>query len=89
MTPKRSAIQSIFAQVGALDWAAPNLDALADVLRDLGWLPTGAVVLDWTPPARLAEADRLAIEALLRRSVQQSASGPRPITVRWPGTIAS
>jgi hypothetical protein len=38
-------IRAIYAQVDAPDWAAPNLDALVDVLRDLSWLPQRPVEL--------------------------------------------
>ena len=38
---KADAIRAIYRAVDAPDWAAPNLDALADVLRDLSWLPPG------------------------------------------------
>ncbi len=46
MTAKRDAIRSIYDQVDAPDWAATNLDALADVLRDLSWLPPGPVAVE-------------------------------------------
>lgn len=39
------AIRAIYRQVDAPEWAAANLDALADVLRDLSWLPEGPVEL--------------------------------------------
>lgn len=81
MTPRREAIKSIYRQVDAPDWAATNLDALADVLRDLSWLPEGAVRLHWTPAADLEPADRAAIEAVLRHAVLESADGRRPVTL--------
>ncbi len=79
MTPKRTAIRSIYAQLGDLDWAATNLDALADVLRDLSWLPPGPVTVRWRAPADLSARDRTAIEAVLRHAVTETAPGPRPV----------
>ena len=35
MTGKQDAIWASYAQVATPQWAAPNLDGLADVLRDL------------------------------------------------------
>jgi Barstar (barnase inhibitor) len=79
MTAKRDAIRSVYDQVRAPDWAALNLDALADVLRDLSWLPAGAVTLRWTPPAGLTAEDQHAIERVLRHAVRETADGPRPV----------
>ena len=70
------AIAVIYRQVGAPDWAAPNLDALADVLRDLSWLPTGPVPLD-VPD--LAELDAIQLRAVLRQVAEETANGSRPI----------
>ena len=77
--PKREAVRSVLAAVEAPDWAAPNLDGLADVLRDLSWLPEGSVRVAWVPPGDLDEPDRAAVETVLRHAVTETADGPRPI----------
>jgi hypothetical protein len=84
--PRRSAIRSIYAMVRAPAWAAPNLDGLADVLRDLSWLPDGPVTLRWQPPTELPAADRDEIAEVLRRAVAETAGTARP--VRVPGLSA-
>jgi hypothetical protein len=76
MNRLRDAIAAIYVQVAAPDWAAPNLDALVDVLRDLSWLPEGPVevaapVLDEPDASRLARA--------LEQAAAESADGPRPV----------
>jgi hypothetical protein len=71
-------IRAIYAQVEAPAWAAPNLDALVDVLRDLSWLPEGPVDLD--VPA-LDEADGARLRDALVQAEADTAEGPRP--VRW------
>lgn len=71
MTPLRAAIRGVYAQVHAPQWAAPNLDALADVLRDLSWLPEGPV------PIRLPAHERVA--RVVRRAAAESAGTDRPI----------
>jgi hypothetical protein len=70
------AIEAIYAQVGAPDWAAPNLDALVDVLRDLSWLPEGTVALR-VPDVTGEDYVRLA--AVLWQVVDETADGPRPV----------
>ena len=59
MTTLADAIDDIYRQVDAPRWSARNLDALADVLRDLSWLPPGEV--DVRVPGELdaIDADRL------------------------------
>jgi hypothetical protein len=68
------AIRAVYAQVRAPAWAAANLDALADVLRDLSWLPEGPVVVDLPADERVA--------AVLRRAVAETAAGPRPLRLQ-------
>jgi len=46
------------------DWFGHNLDALADCLRDLSWLPAGEHVLVWSAPEVLAAADPRAAGAI-------------------------
>jgi hypothetical protein len=70
------AIVAIYRQVGAPDWAAPNLDALADVLRDLSWLPAGPVHL---VVPQLTEPDAGKLRAVLRQVAGETADGPRPV----------
>ena len=79
--PRRSAIREIYATVGAPGWASPNLDGLADVLRDLSWLPVGPVMLRWQPPSELPAADRDEIAEVLRRVVAETAGTARPVSV--------
>jgi hypothetical protein len=76
MTTLRAAICEIYAQVDAPDWAAPNLDGLVDVLRDLSWRPEGAVAIH-VPDVAGADYGRLL--ATLRGVMDETASGPRPI----------
>lgn len=78
---KRDAIAAIYRAIGAPSWAAPNLDGLADILRDLSWLPDGSIALIW-PAGPLAEPDRHAIEAILQAAVDESA---RSLTVYITG----
>ncbi len=79
----RAAIGDIYAQVRAPEWAAPNLDGLADVLRDVSWLPRGPVEVH--PPGGLAEHDENRLAQVLARAVVETAGGPRPIRVRASG----
>lgn len=79
---RRDAIHAVYAAVRAPRWASPNLDGLADVLRDLSWLPPGPVTLDWATSSRLAPADREAIDRILRAAVRETAGSSRPVTVR-------
>ncbi len=79
---KRAAIRAIYAAVDAPDWAGPNLDGLADVLRDLSWLPPGPVTLAWRPSPQLPVADRQAIQDMLRAAIRESAGSDHPLTVR-------
>lgn len=67
----REAIAAVYAQVAAPDWAAPNLDALLDVLRDLSWLPEG--------PVQVAAPDERRVRDVLRQAVVDTAAGPRPV----------
>jgi barstar (barnase inhibitor) len=70
------AILAIYLQVGAPEWAAANLDALADVLRDLSWLPAGPINL---VVPELAEPDATQLRAVLWQVAGETADGPRPI----------
>lgn len=68
----RDAIEDVYAQVHAPAWAAPNLDGLLDVLRDLSWLPEGPVEL------RVRAPDERLL-AVLRTAESETADGPRPV----------
>jgi hypothetical protein len=70
------AIRAIYLQIGAPDWVAVNLDALADALRDLSWLPEGPVNL---VVPELAEPDATQLRAVLWQVAEETAHGPRPI----------
>ena len=75
MTDVRQQIAEIYDQVGAPEWAALNLDALVDVLRDLSWLPEGPVVV------RLAPGSDAVVVAVLARVAGERAEGPRPLLI--------
>lgn len=80
----RAAIRDLYAQVHAPRWAAPNLDGLADVLRDLSWLPAGPVTLTLPDLAALDDDARKALLLTLARAVDESVDAERPVRVR-PG----
>jgi hypothetical protein len=82
MSAKTDAISAIYAQVAAPKWAAGNLDALADVLRDLSWLPDGPVRIALPDLDGLAEDDRRAVLSVLAHAVTESIGTARPIQVR-------
>ncbi|HEV7651284.1 MAG TPA: barstar family protein [Actinophytocola sp.] len=48
---------AVAAALSFPDWFGRNLDALADCLRDLSWLPAGEHVLVWSAPAVFRDAD--------------------------------
>ncbi|HKC26665.1 MAG TPA: hypothetical protein VKB75_01515 [Jatrophihabitans sp.] len=72
------AIRNLYVQVDAPAWAAPNLDGLVDVLRDLSWLPEGPVDVD--PPLVDDVADARRLREALRHAAQDTANGPRPVS---------
>ena len=77
-TGLRDAIAEVYRQVDAPGWASPNLDGLADVLRDLGWLPDGPVTVR-VPPAPVDDLSRLL--AVLADAETQTAGSSRPVRV--------
>jgi hypothetical protein len=81
MSGKRTVIAALYRQVGAPDWAAPNLDALADVLRDLSWLPPGPLRITMPDLAGLAADERAALLVTLWRAAVESAGTAHEITV--------
>lgn len=48
---------AVAAALSFPDWFGRNLDALADCLRDLSWLPAGEHVLVWSAPQVFRDAD--------------------------------
>lgn len=72
------AIRDMYAQLRAPAWAAANLDALLDVLRDLSWLPEGEVGLE-VPLVDGVDGERL--RAALALAVAETAAGPRPVVL--------
>ncbi|MEP6597937.1 MAG: barstar family protein [Actinomycetota bacterium] len=79
---KRDAIRAIYAAVEAPKWAATNLDGLADVLRDLSWLPEGPVILEWSVPTAAPAADARALRTVLDQAIADSAGSRRPLQLR-------
>lgn len=74
----REAIEQLYRQVAAPAWAAPNLDGLHDVLRDLSWLPAGPVEL--VVPSGLDGDDAARLREVLATSARESAGSPRPVS---------
>jgi hypothetical protein len=72
------AIADIYRQVSAPAWAARNLDALADVLRDLSWLPAGPTTIN-VPVLDGRDAGRLA--QVLATVQRETVSATRPVRV--------
>ena len=65
-------------------WFGRNLDALADCLGDLSWLPAAPVALVWERPSTLRCADPAtarAVEEILAAAAEESRTGPRPLSV--------
>lgn len=81
MTAKDDAIRAVYAQVDAPDWAAANLDALADVLRDLSWLPEGPVLIAVPDLGALTAEERGALLRVVARAVDESLGSARPLRV--------
>jgi hypothetical protein len=75
----RAVIRAIYDQVDAPDWVAANLDGLADVLRDLSWLPVGPVELALPDLRSLPLRDRRALHEVLARAAAQTSTSARPV----------
>jgi len=82
MTGKQDAIRAIYAQVDAPAWASPNLDGLADVLRDLSWLPERAALITLPDLGGLSADERGALLRVLARAVDESIDSARPVRVK-------
>lgn len=72
---------AIYTQVRAPAWAARNVDALADVLRDLSWLPDGAVELSLPDLSELSSRDSALLRQALDDLVRETADGRHPLHV--------
>ena len=81
MTAKTDAIAAIYRQVAAPDWAARNLDALADVLRDLSWLPEEPARIVLPDLDGLTGDERRALLAVLAHAVTESIDAARPVQI--------
>ena len=79
MSGLAAAIADVYRQVAAPDWARPNLDGLADVLRDLSWLPEGPVRVRAPGSLSAAPADGRRLEQVLVRAAAETAGGPHPV----------
>jgi len=77
----RWAVRAIYDQVAAPDWAAPNLDGLADVLRDLSWLPEHPALITLPDLSGLPAEDRAALLHVLATAVNESIDSPRPVRI--------
>ena len=77
----KDVIRAIYAQVDAPAWAAPNLDGLADVLRDLSWRPAGPVELVVPDLSALDDAQANRLLATLWRSADDAAASDRPLRI--------
>ena len=86
--PDRAAVLAgIGRQLGFPGYYGQNLDALADCLGDLSWLPPGPVELVWAD-ADLRRADpgaHRSVLDILGTAAQASRSGPRPLRVVLAG----
>ncbi|MBE7188342.1 barstar family protein [Jatrophihabitans endophyticus] len=81
MSGLADAIALLYAQVRAPVWAARNLDALADVLRDLSWLPAGPVLLHVPDLAGLPPGESVRLTSVLRDVATETARGAHPLHV--------
>lgn len=75
----RAAIEAVYVQVRAPEWARPNLDALADVLRDLSWLPAGEVALQLPDTADLSDEAAGRLIVVLLRAEAETAGSAHPV----------
>jgi RNAse (barnase) inhibitor barstar len=75
----REAIAAIYAQVTAPDWARPNLDGLADVLRDLSWLPVGEVALQLPDTEGMSDEAAGRLIVVLLRAETETEGTSRPV----------
>ena len=86
MTGRREIIAELYRQVGAPDWAAPNLDGLADVLRDLSWLPDGPVTIELPDLLDVPPSEREMMLRVLTGAVAESIGSTHPLRVIGAGS---
>jgi RNAse (barnase) inhibitor barstar len=82
---KRQVLAAIGRALRFPAYYGQNLDALDELITDLGWLPPGPVELTWSDADELRAADPLAYRDLLRilRDAERATRGTdRPLTVR-------
>jgi hypothetical protein len=79
VTALLEAIVDVYRQVSAPTWAAANLDALADVLRDLSWLPVGPVAV--SVPGGMADGDATRLREVLADIARETTGRARPVRV--------
>ena len=75
----RDAIGELYRRLAAPEWASPNLDGLADVLRDLSWQPEGEVRLELPDLRDLSMDDAVRLMRVLVAAEVETADGPRPL----------
>ncbi len=81
---KGALLDAIAAALSFPGWFGRNLDALADCLGDLSWLPEAPVAVVWERPATLRSADPATartVEEILAAAAEESRTGPRPLSV--------
>jgi hypothetical protein len=76
---KRGTIAALLKALHAPEWAAPNLDGLADVLRDLSWLPEEPIDLHWHIHPDLDNEIQSMVHAVLEAAEREAKSSKRPI----------
>jgi hypothetical protein len=82
---KRATIEAFYRALDAPEWAAANLDGLADILRDLSWRPVGPIRLQWRVDPDLPLADLDAIHDVVASAVVESARSPHPLSMQVLG----
>lgn len=81
---KAGFLDAVAAALSFPGWFGHNLDALADSVGDLSWLPPGPLALVWERPEVLRATDPAtftAVREILAQAVEESRDGSRPLTV--------
>ena len=78
---KDALIAAIYLAVDAPEYAADNYDALADVVRDLSWLPEAPVRLAWVTNPALPGGVQRQVLAILTEAAESSARSKRPVSI--------